>query len=319
MVNIEILKKRVLEGGTITPAEATALSQTADKEALYEAAGEIREKFSGKKFDMCSIINAKSGKCSEDCKWCAQSAFFKTDIKTYELVDEREAVEQACKNAEQGVHRYSLVTSGRALSDANLNKLIGVYQKIQKKTNIGLCASMGLLDKSRLQKLKDNGIEHYHCNLETARSFFPKLCTTHSYDQKVLTIKWAQEIGLKVCSGGIIGMGETMEDRIEMAFELNSLGIKSIPLNILNPVEGTPLQGTAPLTDEEILTSFALFRFINPKANLRFAGGRLQIRHIQEKALQSGINAALVGDLLTTIGSNVEQDKADFSKAGFEF
>ncbi len=318
MIAIERLKKRILDGGSITPKEAVELAQYEDKEALYQAADALRAHFTGQQFNLCSIINARSGKCPEDCQWCAQSAFHNTTIDTYELVDEQEAVRQACENAKKGVHRYSLVTSGKALSAPNLDRLIGVYCKIQAKSDIGLCASMGLLDKARLQKLKDTGIEHYHCNLETARSHFPKLCTTHTYDQKINTIKWAQEVGLKVCSGGIIGMGETMGQRIELAFELKNLGINSVPLNILNPVKGTPLEGKAPLTDEEVLVTFALFRFINPKASIRFAGGRLQIRHIQEKALKAGINAALTGDLLTTIGSNVDEDVRDFKAAGFK-
>ena len=317
MIDIDSTKQKVLNGLSISFQEARDLSHVSNKEDLYKAAGAIRDNFSGRQFEMCSIINAKSGKCSEDCKWCAQSTFYSTNIQTYEMVDEKEAVEQACSNARQGVHKYSLVTSGKSLSDANINQLVSLYKQIKQKTNIALCASMGLLDKNRLMKLKEAGVEHYHCNLETSRSFFPTLCTTHSYDQKVQTIRWAQEFGLEVCSGGIIGMGETMDDRIELAFELNALGIESIPVNILNPVDGTPLEGMAPLSDEEILTTFALFRFINPKAKIRFAGGRLQIKHLQEKALKAGVNAALVGDLLTTIGSNVEEDKEAFQLAGF--
>lgn len=318
MIDVESYKIKVLNGQSLTYDEAVAISRSTNKEQLYKAAGEIRDHFSGKQFDMCSIVNAKSGKCSEDCKWCAQSTFYSTNIQTYEMVDEKEAVEQACSNARQGVHKYSLVTSGKSLSDANINQLVSVYKQIKQKANIALCASMGLLDKNRLMKLKTAGVEHYHCNLETSRSFFSTLCTTHSYDQKVQTIRWAQEIGLEVCSGGIIGMGETMNDRIELALELNALGIESIPVNILNPVDGTPLEGMKPLSDEDILTTFALFRFINPKAKIRFAGGRMQIKHLQEKALKVGVNAALVGDLLTTIGSNVEEDKQAFAKAGFE-
>jgi len=318
MIDIESCKLKVLSSRSLTYDEAVKLSLSTNKEQLYQAAGDIRDYFSGKQFDMCSIINAKSGRCSEDCKWCSQSSFYHTKVESYELVDEQEAVRQACLNAKQGVHNYSLVTSGKALSEANLNQLLSVYKQIKDKSEIGLCASMGLLDKKALQKLKEAGVEHYHCNLETSRSYFPSLCSTHTYDQKIQTIRWAQELGMEVCSGGIIGMGETMIDRIELAFDLKKLGINSIPLNILNPVTGTPLEGTLPLSDEEVLTSFAMFRFINPKAKIRFAGGRMQIKHLQEQALEAGVNAALVGDLLTTIGSNVEEDKIAFTKAGFD-
>nr|WP_321451014.1 biotin synthase BioB [uncultured Carboxylicivirga sp.] len=318
MVDINTLKQKVLEGYKLSLSEAVELSRTSNKELLYEAAGQIRDFFCGKQFDMCSIVNARSGRCSEDCKWCAQSAFHHTQIDTYEIVNEAEAIAQACSNAAKGVHKYSLVTSGRSLSTANLNQLVDVYKQIGYKADIELCASMGLLDKTALAQLKEAGVSHYHCNLETSRSFFPTLCSTHTYDEKIQTIKWAQEAGLEVCSGGIIGMGETIEDRIQLAFELNQLGIQSIPVNILNLVKVTPLEGTCPLSSDEVLTSFAMFRFINPRAKIRFAGGRLQIKHIQQKALEAGVNAALVGDLLTTVGSNIEEDKEAFQIAGFE-
>jgi len=314
---VDRLKEKVLRGERIDMNEALELVNYEDKDMLYAAANEIRTHFVGNNFDLCSITNAKSGKCSEDCKWCAQSAHFDTQVDVYDVIDAKEAVEQAQSNEKQGVHKYSLVTSGRALSSFKFDKLIGVYREVKEKTNIRLCASLGLIKEEQLKRLKEEGVEHYHCNLETARSFFPSLCTTHSYDEKVNTIKAALAQGLGVCSGGIIGMGETMAHRIELAMELQELGVKSIPINILNPIEGTPLQGTAKLTDEEVLTTIALFRFINPEAKIRFAGGRNQIKHIEKKALSAGINAALVGDLLTTIGTNVQEDRVSFQNAGF--
>ena len=169
-----------------------------------------------------------------------------------------------------------------------------------------------------MSRLKDEvGIEHYHCNLETAPSYFKELVTTHTIDEKIETIKIAQSLGIKICSGGIIGMGENMGHRVELAIMLQELGVQSIPLNLLNAVEGTPLEGTEMLSEEEILTSIAMFRFLNPKANLRFAGGRMQIRDFQDKALHAGISAALTGDYLTTIGSNIDEDIRDFKNAGF--
>ena len=175
---------------------------------------------------------------------------------------------------------------------------------------------MGLLRKPELQKLKDAGVERYHCNIETAASHFPSLCSTHTFEDKLRTIRDAQSIGMKVCSGGIFGMGETLAQRIEMAFALRELGVDSIPINILNPIEGTPLYGSKPLSDEDVLVSIALFRFINPTAHLRFAGGRNLISQIQEKALCAGVSAALVGDYLTTLGASIEQDKAMFKRLG---
>ncbi|WP_068475616.1 biotin synthase BioB [Saccharicrinis aurantiacus] len=311
------IKNRILAGGAITNSEAIALAQLKDKEELYAAADDIRKFFKGDHFDMCSIMNAKSGKCTQDCKWCSQSMFHKTDIEEYELVDLKEAEALAKENAAKGVHKFSLVTSGRKISKSNLTQLCGVYKKIQNDTPIHLCASMGLLNKSDLMQLKEAGVKHYHCNIETAPSFFPSLVTTHSIEEKMRTIRHAKELGMGVCSGGIIGMGESQEQRIEMAFALKELEIESIPINILMPVEGTAMEGTAKLSDEEILTAFALFRFINPSANIRLAGGRSLIAHIQEKALKAGVSAALVGDYLTTVGTNIKQDKAAFEQAGF--
>ena len=267
---------------------------------------------------MCSITNAKSGKCSEDCKWCSQSSFHNTNIDEYEIVDREQTVKEAVENAAKGVNRHSLVTAGRKVSNRTLDKLIPIYQEIKEKTDISLCASMGLINEKQIKRLIDEvGIEHYHCNLETAPSYFPEVCSSHSMDEKIETIKAAQKQGLKICSGGIIGMGETMEHRVELACSLRDLGVQSIPINILTPVEGTKLENSNPLSEEEVLTTIAVFRFINPKANLRFAGGRLLIKHYQEKALRAGISASLTGDYLTTSGSDVECDIRDFRKAGF--
>ena len=287
-----------------------------DKEALYAAADQIRAHFMGRTIDLCSIMNAQSGRCSEDCKWCSQSRRFKTGVEEYPLVSEEEGVEMALANSRQGVGRFSLVTSGRALKPKQVQQACNIYTAIGKKSTIRLCASMGLLRKPELQKLKDAGVERYHCNIETAASHFPSLCSTHTFEDKLRTIRDAQSIGMKVCSGGIFGMGETLAQRIEMAFALRELGVDSIPINILNPIEGTPLYGSKPLSDEDVLVSIALFRFINPTAHLRFAGGRNLISQIQEKALCAGVSAALVGDYLTTLGASIEQDKAMFKRLG---
>ena len=313
---IEALQQRVIEGGEISREEALALSATPEKEALYAAADRIRAHFMGPHIDLCSIMNAQSGRCSEDCNWCSQSIRFKTGVAEYPLVSAEEGVRMAQDNSRQGVERFSLVTSGRALKPAQVEAACGIYRAIGATSPIRLCASMGLLRTPELQKLKDAGVERYHCNIETSASHFPTLCTTHSFEEKVRTIREAQALGMKVCSGGIFGMGESMAQRIEMAFTLRELAVDSIPINILNPIEGTPLQGSAPLSDDEILVSIALFRFINPTAHLRFAGGRNLIFHIQEKALAAGISAALVGDYLTTLGASIEQDREMFRRLG---
>ncbi len=314
---IEAFKRKVLSGEWINRDEALRLSETSDKEVLYQAAGEIRDKMCGRHFDTCSIVNARSGRCSENCKWCAQSAVFKTHVENYELIDAHTCIELALKNAEYGVSKFSFVTSGKALSDRNIDKICDYARQIRKRTPMHLCASMGLLNKVQLARLKEAGISRYHCNLESSPRFFPSLCSTHTMEDKIATIRAAQTVGMEVCSGGIIGMGETTEDRIDLALTLRELHIKSIPINILNPIPGTPLENATALSDDEILTSIALFRFIHPSAYLRFAGGRLLIQHLERRAIDAGINAAIVGDMLTTLGSKVLEDMHKIKGAGF--
>ncbi len=312
------LRDKVIGGYEVTFDEAMALTQTSEKETLYTVAGDIKNHFLGNTIEMCSIINARSGKCTADCSWCAQSAHFRTKIETYDFIDPKEAYAQAKENAGFGVAKFSLVTSGLRLSNNDLTKALSIYKEIKETTDIKLCASMGLMYKEQLQQLKDVGVEHYHCNLETAPSHFENLVKTHTMEDKIQTIGWAKEVGLSICSGGIIGMGENMQQRIELALELRKIGAHSIPINLLQAIEGTPLEGQTPLNDEEILVSFAIFRIINTKAQIRFAGGRSSIAHLQKQALNAGISAALVGNLLTTVGTTVEEDLKLFEEMNLE-
>lgn len=312
------LTDKILQGEYITAAEAIQLAQTTDKEALYAAAARITKHFMGNKFDTCSIINAKSGNCPEDCKWCAQSAHHAAKIDLYPLLDTAECVRQAQYNAMQGIGRFSLVTSGRTVSDKTLERICETIKAIKASSKIKCCASLGLLKKSQLEKLKACGVENYHCNIETAPSFFATLCSTHTQEDKWKTLHAAKEIGMRLCCGGIIGMGETLEQRIEMGYLLQQENILSIPINLLNPIPGTPLANVPPLSEDEILLTIALFRFLNPQAYLRFSGGRaLLSEEAQRKALFIGTNAAIMGDLLTTIGSSVERDITLFTEAGY--
>ena len=317
-MTIEEAKQYILEGGKITEEQALSLANHPDKEALYEAAHQITRHFMGNKFDTCSIINAKSGNCSEDCKWCAQSGHYKTLVNLYPLLPAKECVYHAVYNRKQGIRRFALVTSGKRVSDKELEQITDTIRQIKRQSDIKCCASMGLLTRSQLQSLYDSGVENYHCNIETAPSYFRQLCSTHTIEQKMETIHTAREIGFRICCGGIIGMGETMEERIEMACFLQKEGVLSIPLNLLQPIPGTPMENTQILEEEEWLTTIALFRLINPNAFLRFSGGRAQLREAtQRKSLYIGINSAIIGDLLTTIGSKVEEDKVLFTSEGY--
>ena len=271
---------------------------------LYTCANSIREKFTGNKVDLCSIINGKSGRCSENCSYCAQSKHYKTGVKEYPLVSYEEVKEKAKKDEEDGIDRFSIVTSGRALSTEDIEIVTDYYGALNKELpNISLCASHGILNKDDLIKLKESGVKRYHHNVETSKNYYSKICTTHTYDERINTIKLCREVGLEVCSGGIIGLGESIEDRINMAIELRELEILSIPINALMPIKGTPLENNELLREEEILRTIAVFRFINPRANIRLAAGRNLLTNYGEKAFMAGANGTISGSLLTTCGS----------------
>lgn len=314
MSNVDLinrLEEKVLAGQDITREEAGKLGELAGSDLynLFAAASRIRNIRAGKKVDLCSIINAKSGRCSENCKFCAQSAHHRTGVDVYDLLDEEIILERALQMEAEGVQRFSLVTSGRGISDGDFVKVLSVYRLLARKTNLKLCASLGIITENMARSLRDAGVSMYHHNLETSESYFPQICTTHSYQDRINTIKACQAAELGVCSGGIISMGETMGQRLEMALTLRELEVWSIPINILNPIAGTAMGSQPLLSPLEILQTIAIYRFVLPQAMLRFAGGRENaLRNLQSMGFLAGINAALVGSYLTTSGRTVGED-----------
>lgn len=301
------LKKKLLLGEQITRPEAITLYAQPLKE-LCETANEIREHFCSNSFDICTIINGKSGRCSENCHFCAQSAHNHTGADEYPLLSTKEILTQAKLNDDKGVLRYSIVTSGKRLSDDEVDKMCETIRMIKAQTGISVCVSFGLLNEEQYGKLKEAGVSRVHNNLETSRRNFPNICTTHTFDDKVAAIRAAQSVGFTVCSGGIMGLGETVEDRIDMAFTLCELGIKSVPVNMLNPIPGTPFAQNKKLTADDMCRIVAVYRFILPDASIRLAGGRGLLPDKGRSCFLSGANAAISGDMLTTAGITVETD-----------
>ena len=313
---VKRMKEKINSGGAVTKDEALLL-YGGPLEELCKAADEIREHFCGNRFDICTIINGKSGKCPEDCKFCAQSAYYHTAAEEYPLLDTKEIVRQAKYNADHGVHRFSIVTSGRSLKDAEIEQMCEAIREIREQTDIKVCASFGLLDEGQYCRVKEAGVSRIHNNLETSRRNFPNVCTTHTFEDKVNAVKAAKAAGLSVCSGGIMGLGETEEDRIDMAFTLRELGIKSVPVNMLNPIPGTPYEGNARLTVDDMRRIVAVYRFILPDAFIRLAGGRGLMEDKGEGAFCSGANAAITGDMLTTAGYTIETDMEMLRRLGY--
>ena len=306
-VQLKDLADKVINGYSLTREEAVEL-YNAPLEELKQSASKITNHFFQNTLELCCISNGKCGRCSEDCKFCSQSRHYKTPIEETPLKTVDEFFEEAKYNADRGVHRFSIVTAGVRMSKAEIDVIAKAFKKISSELNITCCASLGLLSEEDFQLLKDNGMERYHCNIETSPNFFKEICTTHTMAQKEQTIKAAQKVGLEICSGCIIGMGESIEDRVDIALELKRLNVDSAPINVLNPIAGTPLENREVLESDEVRRTVAVFRHILPKAVLRLAGGRLLIQKYFTDLYNYGINAEITGDMLTTAGLTVAND-----------
>ena len=318
---LEQLKGRAMQKKSIGFDEAMTLFRLGMEKpfALIAAASEIREHFKGKKVNLCGIVNAKSGICPEDCKFCAQSAHYCTDAPQYPLIGAGEIVEKAKQAKVFGAHMFGIITSGTRIAEEEEWEEIYNTLKGIKALGIKPCVSLGMLDKERAIELKKAGLYRYHHNLETARSFFDNICTTHEYDEDIETVMAAKEAGLSTCSGGIIGLGETMEQRIELAMTLKKIDVDSIPVNILNPRPGTPLMNEKPLPPLEILITIAIFRFILPDKDIKLCGGKeANLRQLLPLGIVAGCNSLMIGDYLTTPGRNPELDIEMIRDLGLE-
>ncbi len=314
----------VISGKALSFDEAADLIKTADAETfeLLAAANRIRRAFKADKIKLCAIVNAKSGRCSENCSFCAQSGHYETGVKTYPLMNEKELVE-AAKSAEKNMKAtcFSVVTSGKSVfSDKEMVTIGSAVKSINDETRMNRCVSLGTLSAAQIRELKNNGLRRLHHNLETAESFFDKVCTTHTYAERLKTIRLAKEEGLEVCSGGIFGLGESLEQRIELAFALRELDVESVPINILNPIPGTPAaENYKPMPPLEALRLVAAYRFILPKCDIGVFGGRERtLRELQPLMFIAGANVTLVGDYLTTKGQEPEKDLRMIEDLGLE-
>ena len=276
---------------------------------LINMADQIREECVGSKIELCSIINAKSGLCSEDCKFCAQSARHASGINTYPLKTKEEMLQAALRAKDIGAERFDIVTSGDSLSKEELNVITDAIWEITNKLGIRMCASLGKMSEEELILLKKAGLSRYHHNLETSPSYFNKIVTTHTFHDRVNTIRAAKKAGLEVCSGGIIGMGETLDDRIDLALMLKELDVDSVPINILVPIKGTPLGSLNPLSSTEAIRTIALFRIILQDKIIKIAAGRESIlKDFQGLAFMAGANGMLIGGYLTIKGRSLDED-----------
>ncbi len=320
---IKNLTDKVLSGSSIQADEAEhilSLKKQTDIILLLAHANLIRESFHGSRINLCAIVNAQSGKCSEDCRFCVQSAHYNTDIVSHSLLKKNDILKAAQTAGKKGIHRFSIVTSGKGVKEKkDFDRICTAVKDICGFDSLLPCASLGILTKQQFRQIYAAGLRRYHHNLESAESFFSQVCTTHSFEERVKTIRLAKEEGFEVCSGGIFGLGETPQQRIELAFTLKELDIDSVALNFLHPIPGTPFENNNLLPPLEILKAVAVFRFICPDKELRICGGReVCLKTLQPLMYAAGADGIMVGNYLTTAGRNVHVDLREITDMGLE-
>lgn len=314
---MEQLAEEIIAGRRLGREDDLSALLTADLEQLQQGADRIRACLCGDALDFCTIANARSGRCGEDCRFCAQSACHSAQVAEYPFLPVETILAEGKRNEAAGIRRFSIVTAGRGIHGADLDRALEAYRRLRAETGLALCASHGLQSLEEFQAMREAGVTRIHANLETSRRYFPSICTTHTWRDKLENIARAKKAGLRICSGGILGMGETWEDRIDLALTLAELNVDSIPLNLLRPVPGTPLEHMPPLPDGDILRTVAIFRYCNPTAWIRIAAGRNRFAGGGDILFRSGANAAVTGNMLTTSGTCIEEDLAMVRRLGF--
>ncbi len=308
---IDAMTQRLLNGGEITVKEGRWMIALYDDYLPWLMAGadRLRKTFRGNEVEVCAISNVRSGNCSENCSFCGQSGHHETSSPVYNYISS-ETLQQQAKQARQwGASDFGVVSKGWGIrSDKERSQLQDYVSALSTTTDIGRCASLGVLDQSSATMLKGMGMENYHHNLECAESFFDNVCTTHSYQENIDTVINARNAGLNVCSGGILGMGESLDQRLELADTLRKIGVESVPLNFLNPQQGTPMENIQPMEPMEILKCIAVFRYMLPRAEIRVAGGRHFLADLQSMIFMAGASGVMIGDYLTTKGRQVDDD-----------
>jgi biotin synthase len=318
---IEQSIQEAVDKGGVAPAAAQELMRIEDDllPLLFYGACRIRDHYNGRGIRLCAIVNAKSGRCPEDCAFCAQSAHHQTEIEAYPFMGPDEILLKAQEAKAMGARRFAIVTSGKALSAKELAKAVQAIRLIKEEAGLIPCASLGMLTKEAALRLKEAGLNRFHHNLETARSFFPRICTTHAYEEDLDTLRNAKEAGLQVCSGGIFGLGESPEQRLELAYTLKEQSVDSVALNFLDPIPGTPLESSQALAPLEHLRFVALFRFILPDKDIRICGGReYGLRDLHPLVFWAGASGIMIGNYLTTMGRDHQADLQMIRDLGLE-
>ncbi len=312
--------EQIIDGQQLDMEIYQHLSRTEDADVFYmmEGANLIREKYFKKRLHLCAICNGKSGKCTEDCRFCSQSKYYDSDIDVYPMLDKDKLRQGALELMETPINRYSVVTSGKGLPKNEVRHIADAFSTLSPN-RMSYCASLGILDKEDMEYLKKSGVSRYHHNLETCRSHFNNICTTHSYDDRVNTIKEAKKAGMSVCSGGLFGVGETMEQVLELGIDLKKLDVDAVPVNFLTPIKGTPLEGFPGLAPLECLKIICLMRYLLPDKDIIICGGRLiNLKMLHPLAFYAGANGIMTGNYLTTEGNQLKEDLDMIQQLGFE-